>query len=69
MSRLFNTAQDRISARQMVGFAAVLARKPRKQVTAREAMAAVPAIRSWRNGAPLAKVRQIFEEHLQQIIL
>jgi hypothetical protein len=66
MSRLFNTAEDRITQRQMIGFAAVLAYKRRADVSPREAMAAVPAIQSWRRGAPLQRVREIFKQELQQ---
>jgi len=66
MSRLFNTAADRISAEQMAGFAGYLLGKKPFDCTPKERMAALPAIRSYRNGAPLHRVREVFERELKE---
>lgn len=68
MSRYFNTASDRIDARTMRRFAAVLCRKPTCDVTARECFAAVSAIRAFRNGASGLEVVRIFRKELKEII-
>lgn len=68
MSKYFNTAGDRIDARTMRRFAAVLCKKSTVDVTARECWAAVPAIRAYRNGAAALEVVRIFHKELKVII-
>lgn len=68
MSRLFNTAHDRITADEMTAFAKVLI-KDKREPTAAEKMAAVSAIRAFRNGAPMARVRQVFADELARVII
>jgi hypothetical protein len=67
VSKYFNTGEDRISPEQMRVFAGRLSGKPSIDCTPRELMAAVPAIRSYRNGAPLARCREVFQQRLNEL--
>lgn len=66
MSRLFNTSHDRISAEDMFRFAKVFTRK--RNPSAKEQMATVPAIRAYRNGASAARAKQIWQAELNNIL-
>jgi len=69
MSQYFNTGTERIDAQAMRVFAGRLSGKPSCDVTLRECFAARPALAAYKNGAPLPRVRAIFEQELREILL
>lgn len=68
MSRNFNTGKDKITGEMMEFYAAKLLRKSVCDVTAREAAAALPALRAYCNGAAPERVQEIFQTELKSII-
>lgn len=68
MSRMFNTSADRITGEQMLAYAARLLAKPTCDVSAREAMAALPALRARNNGASALRCKELFDQAMKEII-